>query len=100
MSGKNVVAAAANVLAVLRVLEGNFAQGFAPTDLARATGLPPSQITRYVATLEAKGYAERIPETGRIRLSHRLARVAVQVLDSLNGAAARINESTERLRGV
>ena len=58
---------AAKVLEVLNVLMGHFAHGMTPTELSKATGLEPSAITRYVATLEATGFAERIPETGRIR---------------------------------
>ena len=58
---------AGKVLEVLNVLLGHFAHGLTPTDLVKATGLSASNITRYVATLEAAGFAERIPETGRIR---------------------------------
>jgi DNA-binding IclR family transcriptional regulator len=55
------------VLSVLDVLLGHFAHGLTPGDLAKATGLPASNITRAVATLEAAGFAERISETGRLR---------------------------------
>ena len=88
---------AAKVLKLLTVLQRNFAHGFSPQELARETGFNPSDITRYVNTLENEGFAERIAETGRIRPSHKYAQVAVQVLNSLDSAAQRINEAKSRL---
>ena len=94
---KGTSQSAGKVLDVLNVLLGHFAHGLTPTELAKATGLEPSSITRYVATLEAAGFAERIPETGRIRPSSRLAQHAVSILRSLDSARQRIDEMTNRL---
>ncbi|WP_197329543.1 helix-turn-helix domain-containing protein [Ralstonia syzygii] len=94
---KGTSQSAGKVLDVLNVLLGHFAHGLTPTELARATGLEPSSITRYVATLEEKGFAERIPETGRIRPSTRLAQHAVAILRSLDSAKQRIDAITNRL---
>lgn len=88
---------AGKVLEVLNVLLGHFAHGLTPTDLVKATGLSASNITRYVATLEEKGFAERIPETGRIRPSVRLAQQAVGILRNLEAAKGRLDELTSRL---
>ena len=88
---------AIKVLSVLNVLLGHFAHGLTPTDLAKATGLSASNITNYVATLEEAGFAERIPETGRIRPSSRFAQHAVGILQSLDSARRRIDEMTNRL---
>ena len=88
---------AEKVLEVLTVLLGHFAHGLTPGELARATDMSPSNITRYVATLEEKGFAERIPETGRIRPSVKLAQHAVAVLRSLDSAKQRIDEIQNRL---
>ena len=88
---------AGKVLEVLNVLLGHFAHGLTPTDLVKATGLSASNITRYVATLEEKGFAERIPETGRIRPSTRLAQHAVGILRSLDAAKQRVDEIVHRL---
>lgn len=85
------------VLDVLNVLLGHFAHGLTPGELARATGMIPSAITAAVATLEAAGFAERIPETGRIRPSVRLAQHAVAILRSLDNARMRIDELQARL---
>lgn len=65
-------ASALQVFKVLDVLMRHFAHGLTPGDLIKATGISGPNITRYVATLEAAGYAERIPETGRIRPSVRM----------------------------
>jgi DNA-binding IclR family transcriptional regulator len=91
------IKSAIKVFAVLDVLMRNFAHGFSPKELIEATGFSGADITRYVSTLEQTGYAERIPETGRIRPSHRLAQQAVQILKSLESAADRIKESQSRL---
>lgn len=96
MAEKNTNSAA-KVLSVLDVLLRNFAHGFSPTELARETGYSASDITRYTQTLEKSGFAERIPETGRIRPSHRFAQYSIQILKSLDSAAARIKESQDRL---
>ena len=88
---------AGKVLDVLNVLLGHFAHGLTPTDLVKATGLSASNITRYVATLEAAGFAERIPETGRIRPSTRLAQHAVGILRSLDAAKQRVDEIVHRI---
>lgn len=94
---KGMSQSAGKVLDVLNVLLGHFAHGLTPTELAKATGLDPSAITRYVATLEEAGFAERIPETGRIRPSVRLAQQAVAILRSLDSAKQRIDEIQNRL---
>ncbi|PTU70327.1 helix-turn-helix domain-containing protein [Chromobacterium haemolyticum] len=88
---------AEKVLEVLTVLLGHFAHGLTPGELAKATDLSPSNITRYVATLEEKGFVERIPETGRIRPSVKLAQHAVSILRSLDSAKQRIDEIQNRL---
>lgn len=88
---------ATKVFAVLDVLFRNFAQGFTPSELARATELSPSDITRYVATLIDTGYAERIPDTDRIRVSVSLARKAIQIMQSLDAAERRIQETRNRI---
>ena len=94
---KGTSQSAGKVLDVLNVLLGHFAHGLTPTELAKATGLEPSSITRYVATLEEKGFAERIPETGRIRPSTQFARHAVSILRSLDAARERIENIQTRL---
>lgn len=88
---------AGKVLDVLNVLLRHFAHGLTPGELVKATGFGPSNITHYVATLEQKGFAERIPETGRIRPSHRHAQFAMAIMKSLDDQEKRIKESINRI---
>lgn len=88
---------AAKVFIVLDALFRNFADGYTPGELAAATGMTPPEITRFVLTLTEAGYAERIPETGRIRVSISLARKSIQIMQSLDAAEQRIRETTSRL---
>ena len=93
------IKSALKVLQVLDVLLRNFAHGFSPKELIEATGFSGTDITRYVNTLEQAGFAERIQETGRIRPSHRHARYAVQILQSLEAAQNRLTDARNRLYG-
>lgn len=88
---------ATKVFTVLDALFRNFADGYTPGELATATGMTPPEITRFVLTLVEAGYAERIPETGRIRVSVSLARKSIQIMQSLDAAEQRIRETTSRL---
>jgi DNA-binding IclR family transcriptional regulator len=88
---------ALKVLSVLNVLMRNFAYGFTNTELQRETGLSASNITVYTNTLINAGFAERIPETDRVRPIHRLAQQAIKILHSLDDAQKRIDESRNRL---
>ena len=88
---------APKVLDVLNVLMGHFVHGLTLTDLAKATGNPMPTVSRYVDALESKGFAERIPETGRIRPSIRFAQLAVGILSDVERAQGRLSEIQTRL---
>jgi DNA-binding IclR family transcriptional regulator len=88
---------AGKLFTVLDVLWRNFANGYTPGELAKATGLTASSITVYVKTLQEAGYAEQIPETNRIRISVQAARKALQVMQSLDAEERRIGEIRNRL---
>lgn len=88
---------AVKVFKVLDVLERNFVHGFSPVDIAKETNLSLSAINGYVNTLIEAGRAERIPETGRVRVSHRAAQKAVQILRSLEEAERKLTESRNRI---
>lgn len=91
------IAAAEKVLDVMNLLLRHFAHGLAPAEIARGTGISPSNVTRYINTLEAKGFVERIQETDRIRPSHRLAQHAVAIMRALSDAEGRARESLNRI---
>ena len=88
---------AIKVLSVLDVLSRNFFHGFTPGELAEATGYSPSDITRYVNTLETAGFAERVQETKRIRPSVRYAQHAVQILNAMTAAEQQLTQITQRI---
>lgn len=85
------------ILDVLNVLLRNFAYGLTPSEIARSCNLTPASITRYINTLESRGFAERIAETGRIRASHKLAQAAVNIMRELQQADNKITESLKRI---
>lgn len=88
---------AGKLFTVLDVLWRNFANGYTPGELAKATGLTASSITVYVKTLQEAGYAELIPSTNRIRISIQTARKALQVLQSIEAEEAKLGEIKSRL---
>lgn len=88
---------AERILSVLDLLMCHFVHGLTPGEIVKSTGYPAPNITRYVATLEASGWAERIPETGRIRASVRLAQRAEQVRTELEKAHRHLNELQTRI---
>lgn len=89
---------AVKVFMVLDVLERNFYHGYTPTELAEATGFALCDINSYVNTLLEAGRAERIQQTGRIRVAvAKGAQRAVQMLHSLNSARNEINELDQRI---
>jgi DNA-binding IclR family transcriptional regulator len=88
---------AAKVLEVLDLLMGNFVHGVAPSEVVKATGLSPSTTSRCIAALQAADFAERIPETDRIRPSIRFAQMAIKVMGDIDRAKHRLDEVQSRL---
>lgn len=88
---------AGKVLELLKILMPHYVDGLSPGELAKASGLPASAITRYVATLEAAGCAERISETGRIRPGLVWAQLCVAMLRDVDHAKSRLDELQARL---
>ena len=91
-SDTSALKSAQKVLDVLNLLMGHFAHGLTLTDLAKASGNPMPTTSRYVDALESRGFAERIPETGRIRPSRRFAQMAVGILTDIERAQTRLDE--------
>ncbi len=88
---------AERILTVLDLLMQHFVHGLTPSEIVKSTGFSAPNITRYVATLEATGWAERIPETNRIRASVRLGQRAEQIRSDLEQAQRRIGELQSRI---
>lgn len=92
-----VVEAAVKVFGVLDVLFDHFAEGLAPSEVAKAARSTASHATRALQTLEAAGYAERIPETNRWRPAIRIARHATSIHRSIDRQELRTNELRQRV---
>lgn len=88
---------AERTLRVLDVILKHAVNGLTPGEIVNATGLNASSVSRYVAALEQMGWAERIPETDRIRASVRVAQRAMAVLQELDKAQSRLNELRNRI---
>lgn len=89
--------ASQTTLKILNLLIRHFAHGLAPSDIAKTLHISPSLVTGHVNALETEGFAERIPETGRIRPSVRLAQAATTILNDLDRAVARHQELQTRI---
>lgn len=64
------------LLDVLLTLSGNEFLGLAPSEICRALGTSPSNVSRDLRVLRKKGLAEELPETGRWRLGPKLIQMA------------------------
>lgn len=97
MAKTTTIQSGEKILDVMNLLLRHFTHGLSPSEVAKATGISPSNITRYINTLEIKGFVERIQETERIRPSHRLAQHAVAIMRALSDAEGRARESLNRI---
>ena len=68
----------AKTLDLLDVL-GQTRAGLTLAELSKRLDLPKSSVFRYLVTLEARGYVERLPETDRYRLGLRLFEIGTLV---------------------
>lgn len=84
------------VLRVLDTLIGNEFMGVAPGEIAKALATSPSNITRDLRTLQAAGYAEQIPETGRWRCGPRHIQHALAFQAHVARVSARVEEINQR----
>ncbi|WP_428242986.1 helix-turn-helix domain-containing protein [Gynuella sp.] len=88
---------AERILTVLDLLLQRTVHGLTPSEIAKATGYSAPNVSRYVAVLESTGWAERIPETNRIRASVRVAQRAMGVLQEFDRAQQRLGELRTRI---
>jgi len=97
MSERAPLQSSATTLRILNLLLRHFAHGITNKDIAQSLSLQPSAVTRHTQILEEEGFAERIPETGRLRASVRMAQACHAVMTSLEAAAARMAETRSRI---
>lgn len=83
-------------LRVLKLLPGHALNGLSNQDLARATGLSPSGITRILQALIDEGMAEK-HDNGRYGPGMRLMQMAAKTEDEFNRASLRMQEIRARI---
>jgi DNA-binding IclR family transcriptional regulator len=83
-------------LDIAMLLAGNEFAGVAVSEICAATKLRSDTVVRSLANLVAAGWAEKIPETGRYRLSAKPVQVAVAFTEALQRAESRLVEITNR----
>lgn len=96
MTTKRTNDSALRVLRALKALRGHTLTGLSNTELARALGESPANITRYMDTLIEAGFATRL-DTGRFAPSLGFLQYAMATADELNRASARIAEIQARI---
>lgn len=84
------------LMGLILVLAGHEIEGLAPAQIAKANGCGPSQVTRDLANLKARGWAEQIVTTDRWRLGPQIVQVSMQHAAALNRARTRLDEVAGR----
>ena len=79
-------------LKIMEILAGNEQKGLTPGQVAKASGLSPSNVTRSLHNLMHHGWVEPHPQIkGRWRLSvSKLTKVAMGILREVDGANAAV----------
>lgn len=84
------------ILGLILVLAGQEIEGLAPAQIAKANGCSASQVTRDLANLRQRGWAEQITSTGRWRLGPEIVQIAMRHMTALDRARNRLAEVTNR----
>lgn len=84
-------------LDVLEALCGYAASGASNGELARAADTSPSNVTRCMAQLIAKGWARKSEETGRFHPAGEFTRLTFRVLADLDRADNRMRDVRHNL---
>ena len=85
------------ILGLIKTLAGHELQGLAPSEIAKAQGCSPSQVTRDVANLRHIGWAEDVPgSSGRVRLGPQIVQISIRYGAGLTRAQQRVDEISSR----
>lgn len=85
------------ILKVALALAGQEFSGITPGELAKATGISASNVTRDLFNLRSAGLAEEMPDAqGRWRLGPKLVQVALGYMRCRDTAEARLKEMGQR----
>ena len=87
-------------LDVLDALCGFAASGATNGELAQATRCTPSQVTRCMALLVAKGWARKSEETGRFYPAPAFTRLTFRITADLERLQTRLDDQRRALTGL
>ena len=90
------VESALKVLKIIPVLAGHEFTGKTPGEIATAIGVGAASVGHYLVTLEAAGFAERIPDTGNWRLGPAPVRIGLAYMRHLDAAERKMAEIKNR----
>ncbi len=79
----------------LKALFGHEVAGIECAELAKQLGREKAQVFKDLSTLQAAGFAEQLPDK-RWRLSSNLAREAIKIMNGLDMARQRLDETARR----
>lgn len=84
------------LMRVITALAGHEVHGLTPKDIATQADASASQITADMANLVAFGWAERVPDTDRWRLSPKPIQLALRHMQAMDLARSRLEETSNR----
>lgn len=84
------------ILKLVTLLAGHEITGLAPAEIARHQSCSAPIVTRDLANLHQAGYAERVPETDRWRLSPLVVQIALKHMAAMDRAQTRLEETRNR----
>lgn len=87
---------ATRVLRALSALQGHSLDGLSNSDLAKGLGESPANVTRYMATLIAVGWAVKL-DNGRFAPGMKALQFAQAHANEMAGMQNRINEINQRV---
>jgi len=88
------------VLDVLEALSGYAVTGAANSDIGQAVGISPSNTTRALAVLVAKGWARKCDETGRYYPTAAFTRLSFRVLADFQRAETKLQDQRRNMTGA
>lgn len=93
---KYISASQQRVMDLIEVLSHHPVDGLAPSQIAAQNNCSPSEVTRDLANLKHRGWAEQIATTGRWRLGPRTVQISIDHTQALARAQAKLDEVAHR----
>ena len=93
---KHRIESVQRAIKALMCLSGHEMEGLTPSQIALATGMTATQVTRTMANLEIGGIAEKIISNNKWRLAPRLVQVAIAHTNAMDKAERKLNEVKNR----